>query len=371
MTRLLTTFAVLTALGTASAQVPEAWKDWPPEVFDRIGVVPIGATSRAAALSADVPMPLTMGAQEAAIWAVPVPVDNGDRLMRARLASGDLSAPVRAWLRTLSPEALTNLVETTPRHTDDHDACDAVVETLMAVQAPNPHGAGWSDRTLLRVADYYRDRDDERCVPLYEQLLAKRTMKTDGWVPELFGLGTHYRATGRPDRVIEVFRSTQRFTTNKDVIADYEVEALRVLAASGQMEQAFTGYERLMSQELTPRRRWIVVGDMYHVLETRGRIAESQMLRENALAGRWGPEVAVRTRLSLATDTRIAAIWTQKAAERERLNVQAQALYKQAVAEWKSSVASASTHSPAASDLVEKIRVAEAFADYLSAELRR
>ncbi|PIY42467.1 MAG: hypothetical protein COZ06_25275, partial [Armatimonadetes bacterium CG_4_10_14_3_um_filter_66_18] len=39
MTRLLTTFAVLTALGTASAQVPEAWKDWPPEVFERVALV--------------------------------------------------------------------------------------------------------------------------------------------------------------------------------------------------------------------------------------------------------------------------------------------------------------------------------------------
>ena len=41
MTRLFTTIAALTALGTASAQVPEAWKDWPPEVFDRVGVEPV------------------------------------------------------------------------------------------------------------------------------------------------------------------------------------------------------------------------------------------------------------------------------------------------------------------------------------------
>jgi len=39
MTRLLTTIAALTALGTASAQVPEAWKDWPFEVFQGIGPV--------------------------------------------------------------------------------------------------------------------------------------------------------------------------------------------------------------------------------------------------------------------------------------------------------------------------------------------
>jgi hypothetical protein len=39
MTSLLTTLAVLTALGGASAQVPEAWKDWPPEVFNDIGIV--------------------------------------------------------------------------------------------------------------------------------------------------------------------------------------------------------------------------------------------------------------------------------------------------------------------------------------------
>ncbi|NCQ32531.1 MAG: tetratricopeptide repeat protein [Armatimonadetes bacterium] len=48
MTRALTTLGVLIALTHATAQVPEAWKDWPPEVFDRVEAINLEVTGRTA-----------------------------------------------------------------------------------------------------------------------------------------------------------------------------------------------------------------------------------------------------------------------------------------------------------------------------------
>jgi len=293
MTRLFTTIAALTALGTASAQVPEAWKDWPPEVFDRVGVEPVelrGILGFDLVGVEPVSVPSKLGVSEGGPdRSLPGAVNAEERLMYARFKNGDLAEAVRAWLRRRSRDELIQLVETTPRHADDHAACDAALEALLAENGKlDARRTDLPDRTALRLADYFRERGDERCVPLYEQLLGKRNAKTDGWVPELYGLGEFASRKGRAGDAVTYFRKAGDFTDNQDVLADMEIEALRTLAVSGPAGTAANAYQQLLQRDLQPYRAWVALGDLAGLYRQMGKPALGAQLLSDAEDGHWG-----------------------------------------------------------------------------------
>ena len=335
MTRLLTTIAALTALGTASAQVPEAWKDWPPEVFDRVAPVTAGLQPGADGLDGIAPVDLQSAANDGGFDPqLPDGINIGERLMYARLRNGDLSEAVRAWLRRRSRDELTQLVATTPRRPDDHRVSDTLIEALLADAGKGPPVLADLPGTVrLRVADYYRDRRDDRCVPLYERLLEERQARSDTWVPELFGLGMHYLGTGRPSEAARLFSSVRDRTTNEDVIADYTIEALRALAAAGHPDSARQGYEQLLAQPLRPYRCWVAVDDLAGLVAELNSPSDAEKLRADARAGKWGKEVKVLALVGEGTALRERALAETAPAQRAELFGRALRSYEEALAQ--------------------------------------
>jgi len=252
MTRLFTTIAALTALGTASAQVPEAWKDWPPEVFDRVALVqpsippPVADVHELA--------PVTLGtAATAAEWVRTVAEDgagllravsNAGRLMLARLGADDDSSPVWAWLRQQDRKTLVRLAE--QMRWQPCSGCDMVLRTLVA--EGHVSGRGWMDlpnAVILKLANHWRELLDDRCVALYQHLLSRRAGPTDQSIPELYGLGSHYMARGQFESAAALYLSAPSYTKHRTQLANLTFDAAAAYAALGDIEAAESAYGRV------------------------------------------------------------------------------------------------------------------------------
>jgi len=295
MTRLLTTIAVLTALGTASAQVPEAWKDWPPEVFDRVGVEPVELRGilgfdLVGVEPVDLRGVLGTGAAVSPVE-IPSTVSARDQLMLACLKAGDVSPSVRGWLRELNSEALLKVIEAVPRTRLDHVASDAAVEALIEVHAVGEKDEGaLSDKVLLRLAEYYAASGNERCVPLYERLLAKRKELADGWVPELFGLGMYYTKVGDFREMMTTFGQVEKFTNDPTVICDYYVEAARAATRLGLSDVAARFYGLIDGFK---RRDWPTAVsriDRANWVAKQGDLGAAEQTLATLVAGDFGPK---------------------------------------------------------------------------------
>ena len=305
MTRLLTTFAALTALGTASAQVPEAWKDWPFEVFDRVGVERVelrgilGFELRGilgfdlvGVEPVDLRGVLGTGAAVSPVE-MPPAVSARDQLMLACLKVGEVSPSVRGWLRELNREALLKVVEAVPRTRLDHAASDAAVEALVEVHAVGEKDEGaLSDKVLLRLAEYYAASGNERCVPLYERLLAKRKELADGWVPELFGLAWFSFERGDPAAAAEVFGRAAKHSCDPTFLRDCRLEAGRVLGTMGDWRRAA---QLLREARASGEKDWIsfvsLLWEAHHLAEN-GRLAEAEVLLRPPVTGEYGGRAA-------------------------------------------------------------------------------
>jgi len=365
MTRLLTTIAALTALGTASAQVPEAWKDWPPEVFDRVAPVTAGLQPGADGLDGIAPVDLQSAANDGGFDPqLPAGVNVGERLMYARLRNGDLSEAVRAWLRRRSRDELTQLVATTPRRPDDHRVSDTLIEALLADAGKGPPVLADLPGTVrLRIADYYRDHGNERCLELYQDLLHRRDRQASGWVPELYGLGVYLCSVGRYDEARAAFASSPQYTDNEDIIADYDIEAARALALAGHRSEAESAYLSVLGRSLQPRRLYVVLADLVEFWrQSPDSASKADEHEKRMLDGEFGVEVHVRALVAVANRARTEALRCPDGPRREAKFRLAHQLYTQALRMAPQLDAAHLTH-----DLTAQVDHARVFAEYLKA----
>ena len=154
-------------------------------------------------------------------WAIPAGVDQRLRLATARVSFEESREQALAALRSFSVPELLALLERTPRGMPDWPAIDALAGVLLAHHGlDRADGAVVSEPNRLRLADALARCPDERCVPIYEALLARYSQKVDGHVPELFGLGHYYRLARRYQEAADTYLRAEEYTTDPYFVVD-------------------------------------------------------------------------------------------------------------------------------------------------------
>lgn len=216
----------------------------------------------------------------------------------ARLRAGDASEEVTAAVGRLPRAELLGLLSRTPPAPSTARLADALVTALVSVHGYAPDDLrGAEPRLLLHYADWLVRRADERCVGLYQDVLATDGLTSDERFQAVARLAEYHRQAGRPAEAAATWQLLDRYPSRPEQRAGAKLAAARCYRDAGQPTVA----ERLYREATESGDGWVAglaVSERAMGLMRAGRVREALAVLAGSISGRYaehaGIGVAVR-----------------------------------------------------------------------------
>ncbi|MBI3923320.1 MAG: tetratricopeptide repeat protein [Armatimonadetes bacterium] len=271
-----------------------------PVKVDLSSLLPPGAQVAATQAGGDkgaLPGPETVRSPQVKVESpMPQGADQRQVLYLERIKKGDQSPELFAYLKQIPFKELVTLIEKTPNfelQPEERQLRMALVKTLIETHNVSPESAGsLPEAVVLAVAEYYAGLKDERCVKLYEGLLAKRKIGPHTWLPELYGLGRYWSRTGNYAKAAGTFLRAANYSTDKPLLANCTLEAARQYLRMGDEKRAFEQYESVARFGYGWGTGMSIV-DQAGYLMGRGKHEEARKLLVRPVTGQYADQIKV------------------------------------------------------------------------------
>lgn len=271
-----------------------------PVKVDLSSLVPPGAQVAATQAGVDkgtLPGPETVRATQVEGQSpFPRGADQRQVLYLERIKKGDQSPELFAYLKQIPFKELVTLIEKTPNfelQPEEKQLRMALVKTLIETHKVSPESVGsLPEGVVLAVAEYYAGLRDERCVKLYEGLLAKRKLGPHTWLPELYGLGRYWSRTANYAKAAGTFLRATKYSTDKPLLANCTIEAARQYLGMGDEKRAFEQYESVAKFGYGWGTGMAIV-DQAGYLMGRGKHEEARKLLVTPVTGQYADQIKV------------------------------------------------------------------------------
>ncbi len=220
------------------------------------------------------------------------PADDADTILVARLNAGDQSKEMQRELAAMDMDRLTGLLDRLRPHGQEQ-AADALVKAFLArPEVKLDDSPDWSRAVRLHVAKSLASRRDDRCVALFEDLLAARGDKTREPPWELIGLADYRTRSGQHRQAGELWLRFEDYCTFEHEVANSLVEAGRSFRRAGDAAAA----DRVLARVPGYGYGWasgLAVYDRAAAWIEAGRHDQARELLKQPVTGPYAEQVAI------------------------------------------------------------------------------